>query len=324
MAKSISVAMVTICTILAIGGYPQTSKVNPPNLSNKETDTLVTDLGDILKQAYFDPVKAEAINRVLVQKLTAGDFYGLPVDTLTKKLTHLLRSETRDIHFYVGHTKKAQVGTPPTGTVDPPAKEYPNGGFTEVRLLENNIGYIKWVHCIADDGSFKKMLSALNFLSGCDYLIIDISNNPGGDGKSSGFINQYLYRSTDYQDLLIKKCVGEQEWHQSEVVYNHSDGPKFFDTPLFIIASGNTASAAEYFAFTAQEMKRATILGKTTAGAGNPVTRIDFEDYFAYVPICEIRTVKGKSIEAKGVVPDVELQSGDWIKETTEYIKRKK
>lgn len=288
-------------------------------LTKSETDQLINQISTNLDQNYFDSKKAKALNNILKKKQKSNDFYNLQADSLTKKLTLLFRNETNDIHFYVGKFK-------PQVEQDP-IKEMPkqnfNGGFTQVKILENNIGYIKWDRCIADDEAFRKIKSALVFLEGVNKLIIDISENPGGDGRSGGFINHHLYEDTNYQNLLIKKCVGEENWYQSEVAYNYSDAPKFFDIPLYIITSKNTGSASEYFAFIAQEMKRATILGKTTAGAGNPVTMVSMGDYFMYIPVCEIITYEGKSIEAKGVVPDVELISNDWLNETLNYINKK-
>lgn len=279
-------------------------------LTNRETDALIEQLSANLRQTYFDAEKAKELGSLLKQKLKKNEFYNIPSDSLTKKLTVFLREKTNDIHFYVGqHVPEEER-----------QKEYFNGGFTEVKIMEHNIGYIKWDRCIADDEAFKKIKSALVFLEGVDYLIIDIANNPGGDGRSSGFINQHFYEDPAYQNLLLKKCVGETSWHQSEVPYNYSDGPKFYSTPLYIITSGNTGSAAEYFAFIAQEMKRATILGETTAGAGNPITMATMGDFFAYIPICEIKTQDGKSIEAKGVIPDVQLSSDNRVNETIKYI----
>lgn len=279
-------------------------------LTNTETDALIIQLAANLQQTYFDTEKAKELSTVLKQKLKKKELYNIPCDSLTKKLTLLLREKTNDIHFYVGqHVPEKEQ-----------PKQYFNGGFTEVKIMGHNIGYIKWERCIADDEAFKKIKSALVFLEGVDYLIIDISTNPGGDGRSGGFINQHLYEDPAYQNLLLKKCVGETSWYQSEVPYNYSDAPKFYSTPLYIITSRNTGSAAEYFAFIGQETKRATILGATTAGAGNPVTMVTIGNFFVYIPICEIKTQEGKSIEAKGVVPDVQLSSDNWLNETIEYI----
>ncbi|RZJ91015.1 MAG: hypothetical protein EOO20_06460, partial [Chryseobacterium sp.] len=190
----------------------------------------------------------------------------------------------------------------------------------------NNIGYIKWNLCIANENAFKEFKKVLDTLANCSSLIFDLSENPGGDGASSAFINQFIYQDKSYQTLLRKKCTREKNWHQSEVAFNYIDGPKLFYKPIYIIASKNTFSAAEYFVLTAKEMKRAIILGETTAGAGNPGTSQGYHSpntntvFWLFIPNCQIITRSGNSIEGVGVKPDVVLKSNDWLKETLEYI----
>ncbi|RYY54940.1 MAG: hypothetical protein EOO09_12470 [Chitinophagaceae bacterium] len=305
-----------LLTIISTPGFSQSTPGSPAILSNALADSLVIHYLDKVDQVYFDKAGAATIRKELTHKRKAGEFYNLPAKTLTDTLSRVLRRITHDIHFYVGvkDVQKAETDRPK----DRP-KINNNGGFAEVRLLRENIGYLKWTNFIADDNSFQKFIAAAKFLQGCESLIIDISQNGGGDGRIGGFVNQHLYEDAAYQDLLIKKCGGEKDWHQSEVPYNYSDGPKFYDIPVFIMVSDRTASAAEYFAFIAQEMKRATILGAKTAGAGNPVTMVNFDNYFAYIPICQITTKSGKSIEGVGVTPDVPLTENR-LEATIEYI----
>jgi hypothetical protein len=326
MKKLLRTLPVLVALNFGINSYAQGSNENAIPLSNKETDSLVIHYCAVLKDYYFDKPKAKEIEKVLLKKLKSKEFYGLPAPLLTNHLSLLLRDLTKDLHFYVGIQDPAPQQSDETTATDPvPQEESVNhpSGFTEVKLLENNIGYIKWTEFIADDHSFKKFIAALTFLEGCDFLIFDISNCPGGDGRMGGFVNRHLYETDDYQNILLKKCAGEDEWHQSEVPYHYTNGPTFYHVPVFIITSKNTGSAAEYFALIAQETKRAVILGETTAGAGNPVIMIPFDSYFAYVPVCEIKTQSGKSIEGKGVVPDVLLKSDNWLEETQNYILKK-
>ncbi|WP_449436199.1 S41 family peptidase [Pedobacter steynii] len=172
----------------------------------------------------------------------------------------------------------------------------------------------------------KQIREVLDSLSDCKILVFDISDNPGGDGASSAFINQFLYRAKDYQTLLQKKCNNEKDWHQSEVIFDYSGGPIFFDVPIYIITSNKTFSAAEYFAFTAKKMKRAIILGETTAGAGNPGTSTGIAlansdiVFWMFIPNCQIRTSDGDFIEGKGVKPDVKFEGKNLVFEALEYI----
>jgi hypothetical protein len=325
MEKIIRQTALLFSVLISIHGLGQDAPrhLSTDTLTNSETDSLIIHYCFQLRETYFDPAKSKDLEKILRKKLKSGEFYRFPVQDLTNNLSLLLRELTHDNHFYVGlgpSEPAESVGE----TEITPEKVNHNGGFAEARLLENNVGYIKWTEFIADEVSFKKCIAALTFLQGCAYLIFDLSACPGGDGSMGGFMNQHLYKQPAYQDALLKKCGVADIWHPSEVVYNYTNGPTFYDIPVFIIVSKNTASAAEYFALIAQEMKRATILGATTAGAGNPSIFVFFDDYFAQIPVCEIRTVSGKSIEGKGVVPDVLLHTDNWIEETLEYIRQKK
>lgn len=298
------------------------SQNNVKKASAKEDITLmISVLKTNLTQQYFDKNKAAD----LVQKLTDMEhqkmFDGLSDSVAAQQITDMLRKETHDKHFNVIAYPKNPV--PQKNKAQPVISP---AGISKYLILKNNIGYIKWDLCIANEDAFKDLSKVLDSLSTCEKLIFDISENPGGDGASSAFINQFLYREKDYQTLLKKKCTGEKDWKQSEVIFNYNNGPTFFDKPIYIIASDKTFSAAEYFAFTAKEMKRATILGKTTAGAGNPGSSVSFAlpnsdtFFWMFIPNCQIVTRDGHSIEGIGVKPDVLLKSKDWLQETVEYI----
>lgn len=286
-------------------------------LSKKDVDSLIVNYCKVLNETYFNRELSKEITVTLQKKLKAGEFYN--VTQLTDRLSLLLRKMTGDGHFYIG------INAPSDTTLaeeEPEKKtENNNGGFSEVRMTDKNIGYIKWDEFIVDDESFQKVISVLQFVKGCKYLIFDLSECSGGDGRMGGFVNSHLFKDNDYQNLLRKKCKDEREWHQSEVPYNYTNGPKFYDIPVFVITSSQTASAAEYFALTIKEMKRGIVLGDTTAGAGNPAIVVIFGNYFAQIPVCEIVTKDGKSIEGKGVIPNVKLISEHRVEETVDYIK---
>ncbi|WP_316824411.1 S41 family peptidase [Pedobacter miscanthi] len=307
--------------LVAIITLPACSQHKPSAAENINFLTVVVKTN--LKN-YFDQNKADE----LIEKVTEMErkklFEGVSEEVAAKMITDMLRKETHDKHFnIIAYTIKPQAEAKQTQ----PQNQQPfTAGITSIKILKNNIGYIKWDACIAGEAAFKKIRSALDSVAGCKQIIFDITENPGGDGASSAFINQFFYESKDYQTLLVKKCTGEANWHQSEVIFNYSQGPKLFNTPLYIITSDKTFSAAEYFAFTAKEMKRATILGKTTAGAGNPgnamSTYLQNSDtvFWMFTPNCQITTRAGHSLEGVGVKPDVELTSNNWVNETVDYI----
>jgi len=286
-------------------------------LSKQETDSLILQYCEVLNETYFNQEKARDVTRTLRKKLKAGEFYN--VTQLTDRISLLMREMTHDIHFYLGVNQPAD--TTIISEVTDASAEHKNGGFSQVRILEGNIGYIRWDAFVVDEGSFKKAIAALQFVEGCKALIFDLSHCPGGDGRIGSFMHRHLFEGDAYQNLLQKRCTGEKSWSVSEVPYNYTNGPALYDLPVYVIVSEHTASASEYFALIMQEMKRGVVLGNTTAGAGNPSTIVTFGNFFAYIPICEIETTNGTSIEGKGVKPDIFLTSEDWIEETVEYIR---
>jgi hypothetical protein len=77
--------------------------------------------------------------------------------------------------------------------------------------------------------------------------------------------------------------------------------------PLYVLTSGATASAGEDFTFVLKNMKRATIVGGTTAGAGHNNAVLDLgEGFNASVSFTRVMDPKtGAEWERVGVIPDV-------------------
>lgn len=304
--------LVFICSACA-----QDAKIS----AKKDKEMLLNIVKISLAQQYFDKEKASDLVDKLTKMEKQQKFDHASLVEVAQMITDFLRKETNDKHFNIAAYPVQPVGGDIQKTIP-----YPAAGISDYHIEKNNIGYIKWNSCIANENAFKEFRKVLDTLAGCSSLIFDVSENPGGDGASSAFINQFIYRDKSYQTLLKKKCTGEKNWRQSEVMFNYTDGPKLFDKPIYIITSKNTFSAAEYFVLTAKEMKRAVILGETTAGAGNPGTSQRFNSpntdtiFWMFIPNCQIITQSGTSIEGIGVKPDVILKSKDWLEETLDYI----
>lgn len=318
--KNISfLAILSLASII----FFSTCSSNHKNSSEDDIELLVHLLKLNLKEQYFDKDKASKLISKLEYMEDNHKFVSLTVMQAAELLTKLLRKETNDKHFNViAAPSESQTKSSTSKSILSAA------GISDYRIVNHNLGYIKWDLCLAGEQAFKEYRKVLDSLSSCKGLIFDLSDNPGGDGASSAFLNQFLYHDKSYQTLLKKKCTGETDWHQSEVIFNYTNGPSFFDKPIYIITSNNTFSAAEYFALTAKEMKRATIFGETTAGAGNPgisqsyLTEKSNIILWMFIPNCQIITRTGLSIEGHGVKPDVILKTKNRLKETIDYINK--
>jgi C-terminal processing protease CtpA/Prc len=87
-------------------------------------------------------------------------------------------------------------------------------------------------------------------------------------------------------------------------------GPRRPDIPLYVLTSRGTVSAGEWFSFTLQNLKRATLVGERTAGAGHNVTFVPsgsgFTTTISYSRVADART--GKEWEQIGVKPDIAVE----------------
>lgn len=291
-------------------------------LTEEEKKTILQLAQRGLKRHYFDESKAAEMIYELGQMFDSGAFKGKDdVAALTGEITNYLRKKTNDKHFYIGVNHSMVSERVPNLNVTTPAER--NYGFREVSVRPGNIGYLRWDECSAGDEAYRTAFNALGMLRNARAIVIDISGNGGGNGEISTFLYHYLFKQDDksFETLLIKKCKGEPDWHRSEPpVAPLPGGPDLGDKPIYVVTSGNTFSAAEYFAFMMKELGRATIIGKNTGGGGNPVNIITNERYIFFVPTCQITTKDGKSLEGKGVAPDIEFKTSDFAKEIMEVV----
>jgi hypothetical protein len=81
-------------------------------------------------------------------------------------------------------------------------------------------------------------------------------------------------------------------------------GRRMPDAELWVLTNGNSASAAEMFAYAVQRLRRGTLVGETTAGAGIGGAKQSVGAGLAlFVP--QMQVVSGPGYERTGVTPDV-------------------
>ncbi len=78
--------------------------------------------------------------------------------------------------------------------------------------------------------------------------------------------------------------------------------------PLIVLINGGSASASEIVAGALQDHKRATLLGSRSFGKGSVQTVIPISQFGALkLTTARYYTPSGRSIQAKGITPDIEL-----------------
>jgi carboxyl-terminal processing protease len=154
-------------------------------------------------------------------------------------------------------------------------------------------------------------------------LVLDLRNDPGGflDGAiaiSAAFLpSDTLVVSTNGQlaDQKVKYKATPSDYLRSsssgDPLRKLPDAVK--RVPLIVLVNEGSASASEIVAGALQDHKRATIMGAQTFGKGSVQTVKPLSaDTAVKITTARYYTPLGKSIQARGIVPDV------WLDETAE------
>jgi carboxyl-terminal processing protease len=153
-------------------------------------------------------------------------------------------------------------------------------------------------------------------------LVLDLRNDPGGllDGAvaiSAAFLPPNVSVVSTNGQLADSKAV----FKAAPEFYARRGGPDplkrlpaaLKSVPLVVLVNEGSASASEIVAGALQDYKRATIMGSQTFGKGSVQTvRQLSPDTALKITTARYYTPNGRSIQTKGIVPDI------WLDETAE------
>jgi carboxyl-terminal processing protease len=169
-----------------------------------------------------------------------------------------------------------------------------------------DVGYIRITQFNEQttDG-LKQAINDLNGQLGADKIkgfVVDLRNNPGG------LLDQAISVSDTFLDkgeIVSTRGRNPEETQR----FSARPGDMTKGKPVIMLINGGSASASEIVAGALQDHKRATLVGTRSfgkgsvqtiipLGAGNGALRLTTARYF---------TPSGRSIQAKGIVPDIEV-----------------
>jgi carboxyl-terminal processing protease len=131
--------------------------------------------------------------------------------------------------------------------------------------------------------------------------VIDLRNNPGG------LLDQAISVSDAFLDkgaIVLTRGRNLNETQRS----NARPGDLTDEKKMVVLINGGSASASEIVAGALQDHKRATIVGTRSFGKGSVQTIIPLGSNGAIrLTTARYYTPSGRSIQAKGIVPDVEV-----------------
>jgi carboxyl-terminal processing protease len=133
-------------------------------------------------------------------------------------------------------------------------------------------------------------------------LILDLRNNGGG------LLNAAIKVSDLFMDEgKILSIKGRDKKNTKE--YMATPNPVNRNYPMVVLINGGTASASEIVAGALQDQHRALILGTTSFGKGSVQTVETLRDGSGLkLTIARYYTPSGRSIQAKGIEPDIVLK----------------
>ncbi len=219
---------------------------------------------------------------------------------------------TRDITL-LGAVRKlrGRPGTEVSITVlREPAKEFLDFKITrdiikikdikDVLILEDRIGFIRLAEFRENTPKdFEKELKRL-IDEGCDSLILDLRNNPGGLLDIAVKITQFFLEP----DKLIVSTRGRKR--NQNIEFKSKYPSPFLDISLVVLVNSGSASGSEIVSGCLQDYRRAIILGEKTFGKGSVQTVIPLSDGSALrLTTSKYFTPRGREIHGKGITPDI-------------------
>jgi carboxyl-terminal processing protease len=185
------------------------------------------------------------------------------------------------------------------------------------RTLVPGYGYIRIIQF--QERSGEDFVNALKNIraenpDGLKGLVLDLRNNPGGLVDSAAQIAD-RFIGEGKEDGTIVTMKGRLQ--ASRMNHFATVGEKEPHYPIVILINGGSASASEILAGALQDNGRAIVMGTQSYGKGSVQSVIALRDgYGLKITTALYYTPKGRSIQAKGITPDVIVAQNDLAKKT--------
>jgi len=152
-------------------------------------------------------------------------------------------------------------------------------------------------------------------------FILDLRNNPGGllnaaVGVSAAFLPKgdlVVYTEGRTEDAKMRLTAKPENYVRGGPKEDYLSGlPADLKTvPMAVLINGGSASASEIVSGALQDHKRAVIMGTQSFGKGSVQTILPMNNGTAIkLTTARYFTPNGRSIQAKGIVPDIIVEEG--------------
>ncbi|HUI56614.1 MAG TPA: S41 family peptidase [Bryobacteraceae bacterium] len=314
LAQPMLRAIAVVALLKPVCGQLQTAVTESTSLEAAQKRQAIAEVAKLLRTRYAVASTAEKAATLLERQLAAGAYDSISTaGPFARAIAADLRKITGDRHLDFG------VVTPPdTAAPTPDAQRSArlavirrgNYGLPRAEILPGNVGYLEVRRFQSPDLGGDTIAAAMQFLANADALIIDLRNCHGGSPYAMPIFAGYLVASPVH--LFDMEFRGD----------NYTDhywtsawlpGKRLAGVPLYILTSPYTFSGAEALAYRFQILKRATIIGETTAGGANAGGLLNVAPFFCiWMPMGRpIDPDTSGNWEGTGVIPDIKTAARD-------------
>ncbi len=176
------------------------------------------------------------------------------------------------------------------------AKQYDDVGYIRITSFTENAGK----NVVKEIEKMKTELGK-GKLKG---IVLDMRNNPGGLLTEAISVSDAFLNSGEVVSTRGRHAKDSQK-------YDANAGDVTAGLPIVVLINSGSASASEIVAGALQDHGRAVVIGEKSFGKGSVQTVIPLaSDTAIRLTTSRYYTPSGKSIQAEGITPDVEVKQG--------------
>ncbi len=241
--------------------------------------------------------KADLRSGDYIVKVDGKSIVGLPIDEVVKKLRGKPKTSVKLSILRKG--EKSQIEKTLVRQIIK-VKAVKSARFKDVAYIKiNTFSEQAYNGLVAELTKLKKQIGEKN-LKG---LVLDLRGNPGG------LLDQAVKVSDGFldKDQLIVSIKGRNS--EEKTYIDQSDESLVKDLPIVVLINQGSASASEIVSGALQDHHRAVIMGEKSFGKGSVQTIIPLENNNGALRMTTslYYTPSGKSIQAQGIEPDIEV-----------------
>lgn len=313
------------CAVPVTAQTPVPATVEAPAFDPATARAAVTDLANEIEENFVFPDVAKRYAAMLRTKLAAGGYDSFPsrvafAEAVTADLQAVFPDGHLAMHASTGprpEPHKAGDTAPPAMVKMPPLME-------QAGMIAPGIAYVRFNAFMGTPEVLRDFTAFLDAKAGAKTLIIDARTHRGGglDEMDVLFPRIFAKPATvmvmdtrasvakaqgglPFKSLTIVAAPRELARAEHRVVPLSPASP-WTKAKIYLLTSGRTASAAEHLSSVLKSTHRATLVGETTAGAGNYGGGVVLPGgYGAFIPFGHSYFPGEKGWEGTGITPDI-------------------